>query len=89
MLNVKMPSYLKGYEKEYDENPRQANLQWFKHAKYGLFLHYGLYSITGSHEWAQLFDKIPVDEYAKLMQSFTAEKFDADYIASFAKDCGM
>jgi alpha-L-fucosidase len=37
----------------------------------------------------QLFEKIPVAEYEKLIYKFTAEKFDADYIASFAADCGM
>lgn len=89
MLTVKIPSYLKEYEKEYNKDPRRANIEWFKQAKYGLFLHYGLYSITETHEWVQLYEKIPVSEYAKLMQSFTAEKFDADYIVSFAKDCGM
>ncbi len=84
-----IPSYLKGFEKEYAEDPRGTNLQWFKDARYGLFMHYGLYSLLERHEWVQLSEKIPVDEYAKLKESFTAENFDADHIASFAVDCGM
>jgi alpha-L-fucosidase len=85
----KMPNYLKPYEELYRTNPREANMQWFRDAKYGLFLHYGLYSLTGKKEWVQLLDVIPVAEYAKLKDKFTAENFDADAIAAFAVDCGM
>jgi alpha-L-fucosidase len=85
----KMPNYLKPYEELYRTNPREANIQWFRDAKYGLFLHYGLYSLTGKKEWVQLLDVIPVAEYAKLKDKFTAENFDADAIAAFAVDCGM
>lgn len=88
-MTEKIPSYLKGYENLYQENPREANLEWFKNAQYGLFLHYGLYSLLERHEWIQYREKIPVAEYAKLKDQFTAEKFDADQIATFAIDCGM
>ncbi|MFC1718644.1 alpha-L-fucosidase [Candidatus Poribacteria bacterium] len=85
----RIPSYLKGYESLYGQNPRSAALNWFAEAKYGIFLHYGLYSLLGRHEWVQLREKIPVAEYAMLQEQFTAENFDADYIAAFAVDCGM
>jgi len=84
-----VPAYLRDYADLYEKNPRQAALQWFRDAKYGLFLHYGLYSLLGRHEWVQFREKIPVAEYEKLRDRFTAEKFDAEYIASFARDCGM
>lgn len=84
-----MPSYLKGNEDAFARDPRAANLEWFRNAKYGLFLHYGLYSQLGRHEWVQLREKIRPAEYAKLADSFTAEKFDAGEIARFAVQCGM
>lgn len=84
-----IPNYLKGYEELYQQNPRSAALKWFTDAKYGLFLHYGLYSLLGRHEWVQFREKIPVAEYAKLKEQFMAENFDADYIADFAVDCRM
>jgi alpha-L-fucosidase len=84
-----IPSYLKGYEKLFAENPRAAALQWFREAKFGLFLHYGLYSLEGWHEWLQLREKIPVATYAKLKDRFTAEKFDADFITDLAIAAGM
>ncbi|MCK5207806.1 MAG: alpha-L-fucosidase [Cyclobacteriaceae bacterium] len=41
----KAPSYLSEYAELYSTNPRQANLEWFKKAKFGLFMHYGVSSI--------------------------------------------
>jgi alpha-L-fucosidase len=84
-----VPSYLQSHDDLYQSDPRAAAIQWFRDAKYGLFLHYGLYSLLGRHEWVQLREKIPVAEYAKLKEQFTAENFDAGHIAAFARDCGM
>ena len=79
-----VPSYLKGFEEPYRKNPRSAALQWFREARFGLFMHYGLYSLLGRHEWVQFRETIPVAEYAKLKDRFTAEKFDADLITDLA-----
>lgn len=84
-----IPSYLMDFQKDYFENPREANLKWFSNAEYGLFIHYGLYSILAKGEWVQLTDTIPVDEYAKLKDRFTAENFDADRITDIAIGAGM
>lgn len=70
-------------------SPRVAMSEWFRQARYGLFLHYGLYSLLGRHEWVQYHEKIPVAEYEKLANDFTAEHFDADKIAETAEVCGM
>jgi len=79
-----VPSYLKNVADRFATDPRGAALQWFREAKFGLFLHYGLYSLLGRHEWGQLRENIPVAEYAKLKDRFTAEKFDADVITDLA-----
>lgn len=84
-----IPAFLKGYEKLYAQDPRQATIAWFREAKFGLFMHYGLYSLLGRHEWVQLREKIYVDEYAKLKNRFTAEKFDADFITDLALSAQM
>ena len=60
---AKLPSYLSDYEMEYVADPRVAASEWFRNAKFGLFLHYGLYSLEGRHEWLQLREKIPVATY--------------------------
>ncbi len=86
---MKTPSYLQEYSALYQNDLRAAALKWFREAKYGLFLHYGLYSLTGRHEWVQLKENIPVAQYGKLKDQFTAENFDAEKIAQLAIDSGM
>ena len=49
------PKYLKDYEEIWVKDPKQAKLKWFQDAKYGLFLHYGLYSLMHDREWIQFF----------------------------------
>jgi alpha-L-fucosidase len=84
-----VPNYLNEYSAEYLISPRKANLKWFTDAKYGMFIHYGLYAQLGRGEWVQLRDTIPVAEYAKLKTTFTANKFDADFITDLAIKAGM
>ncbi|MFC1765556.1 alpha-L-fucosidase [Planctomycetota bacterium] len=97
MNTVGVPSYLKGFEAAYAKDPRQAALDYFRSARFGLFLHYGLYSLLegfwqgekSAAEWIQLRSQIRVKEYEKLAERFTAEKFDADFITDMALDAGM
>ncbi|MFC1766681.1 alpha-L-fucosidase [Planctomycetota bacterium] len=84
-----VPGYLGDYRDDYELDPRQAALSWFMDARFGLFIHYGLYSQLGAGEWVQYGQKIPVAEYEKLADTFTAEKFDANFIAQLAVDAGM
>ena len=59
------PSHLKGYEKVHKENPRQASLDWFQDARFGMMICYGLVSVDARHEFEQWKYKIPVKEYEK------------------------
>jgi len=78
------PGYLAGSEMLYAEDPRAAALKWFAGARFGLSMHYGLYSLLGRGEWVMYDEKIPVAEYARLQQEFTAAKFDADFVTDLA-----
>jgi len=86
---MSIPSYLKNHADTYRHNPHAAALDWFRDAKYGLFLHYGLYSLLGRHEWVQLKETIRPGDYAELAHAFIADRFDAGAIADFAIDCQM
>lgn len=55
---------------------------------FGLFLHFGLYSLIGEGEWYLNYNDIEADEYAQLAKKFSAEGFDADAICKMAKDAG-
>uniref|UniRef100_UPI0032165C1C alpha-L-fucosidase n=1 Tax=uncultured Draconibacterium sp. TaxID=1573823 RepID=UPI0032165C1C len=84
-----VPFWLTGDEEKYLMNPGGAALEWFQNARFGLFIHYGLYSLLGRREWVQFTEKIPVKEYEKLKDRFSAENFDADKITDMALDTGM
>lgn len=64
-------------------------MKWWQDAKFGLFIHWGLYAIEGKGEWAMFKNNIPAEEYAKLADKFNPQHFDADIWAKVAKDAGM
>lgn len=75
------------------------NVKWFKNAKYGLMVHFGLYSLlSGSYkgkksrhyaEWIESALAIPNSEMEKLASIFNPIYFDAEEWVLFAKECGM
>ncbi len=65
------------------------DMQWWHDAKFGLFIHWGLYSIVGKGEWNMFTSRVDIREYKKLADQFTAEKFNAKVWAQCAKDAGM
>ena len=67
----------------------EPDIEWFKEARYGMMIHFGLYSILGRGEWVMNREGIPAEEYAKLADQFTAENFDANELIRRAKDWGM
>jgi len=83
------------------ETPEQhdARMKWFRDARFGMFIHWGLYSeaageINGRHvgnagEWIMETGHIKVSEYAGLVQKFNPVKFDAKEWVRIAKDAGM
>ena len=64
-------------------------LSWWSDARFGLCIHWGLYSLLERGEWIMHRERIPKDEYAKLADSFKPSKFDAGEWAALAKDAGM
>jgi alpha-L-fucosidase len=73
-------------------HPADANLQartWFQDAKFGMFIHWGVYSVMGKGEWVMNNDKIPVSEYEKLAPQFNPTGFDAAAWVALAKAAGM
>nr|WP_288808438.1 alpha-L-fucosidase [uncultured Sphingobacterium sp.] len=83
---------------------KAAALADFRHQKFGMFIHWGLYAIPGGvwegqkietlgspsvAEWIQLVAKIPRSTYADLAKQFNPVSFDADEIVKMAKNAGM
>lgn len=71
---------------------RQASpqgLTWFQDARFGMFIHWGLYSILGKQEWVMHTDRIPVPEYKRLADQFNPTRFDADAWVRAAVNAGQ
>jgi len=79
---------------------RERRIKWWREARFGMFIHWGLYSIpagvwkdkvypTGYSEWIMFSEKIPVREYELLAGKFNPAKFDARGWVDTAKKAGM
>ena len=69
--------------------PPAERMAWWTEARFGLFVHWGIYAIPARGEWVQFREQIPVKDYARLADQFRPTQFDADAWAALAKDAGM
>ena len=72
--------------------PSKENLEarkWFEDAKFGLFIHWGVYSILGDGEWVMNNQNISIKEYEKLPKFFNPTKYDPEKWVLMAKEAGM
>ena len=72
--------------------PTPENLaarEWFQDARFGLFVHWGVYSVLGDGEWVMNNKKIPIADYEKLPAFFNPTEFDAVEWVAMAKAAGM
>ncbi|MCI0696739.1 alpha-L-fucosidase [candidate division KSB1 bacterium] len=74
-----------------------ARMQWWREARFGLFIHWGLYAIPAGEwngkmnygEWIRTSAQIPLEEYDKFLQQFNPTKFNAEEWVRLAKEAGM
>lgn len=62
---------------------------WFTHDRFGMFIHWGLYSMPARHEWIKTRERIPEEHYDKYFKYFNPDLFDARDWARRAKAAGM
>ena len=71
------------------EAEKTARLAWWTQSRFGMFIHFGLYSLPARHEWVQANERIPPEKYAQYMQWFNPDRFDAKAWAKAARAAGM
>ena len=96
-----LPAFGRGPSGAWSPNPLSRvapdRMAWWRDARFGMFVHFGLYSMLGGEwggrtdygEWIRHNAKIPIDEYEKLKGRFNPVQFDADRIARLAAEAGM
>ncbi len=95
-----MPEVMTNMLAKVQSSPAQdKKMAWFREAKYGLFIHWGLYAIPGgmwqgkhvriSSEWIMAHAQIPVKEYELLAKQFNPVDFNAEQWVQIAQDAGM
>ncbi len=68
---------------------RYQRSAWFREAKFGMFIHWGVYAERGEGEWVMKVAKIPAAEYEKLLPQFNPVKFDAAEWVDLARRAGQ
>ena len=66
-----------------------ARIKWFTDARFGMFIHFGAYSLAARHEWVKNYENVSDDEYARYVENFDPDMFDAKEWVQAAKDAGM
>lgn len=72
-----------------EQADRARRMRWWHEAKFGMFIHWGLYSVVGRHEWVMENEAIPVHEYEQLAKRFTPTPQAAREWAKLARRAGM
>ena len=68
---------------------RTKRTEWYRDARFGMFIHWGLYAIPARGEWVRSVEEIPKEEYDPLIREFSVENYDPKIWAKLAKEAGM
>ena len=61
---------------QFNEEEYNARMTWYRDARFGMFLHWGLYSIPARGEWVRSVEQMPEEEYMPFFREFSASRFD-------------
>lgn len=81
--------FLTGNNLSAQQNPRDQKMEWFADAKFGIFIHWGIYSVNGiSESWAFYNNYINHDAYMKQLKGFNASKYKPQEWVNLIKESG-
>ncbi|MGK7395553.1 MAG: alpha-L-fucosidase [Candidatus Cyclobacteriaceae bacterium M3_2C_046] len=68
---------------------RQQRTQWFQDARFGMFIHWGIYAIPARGEWVRQNEKLSVEDYQPYFKAFDPEQYNPKEWARIAQRAGM
>lgn len=71
------------------EAQKYKRMEWWRDARFGMFIHWGLYSAAARHEWVQNREKMTAEEYRKYFEMFNPDLYNPQEWARKAKEAGM
>ena len=74
---------------QFDRAEYEKRMEWYTDARFGMFIHWGLYAIPARGEWVRSQEEIPKEEYMKYFYEFNPIDYDPKKWAQAAKDAGM
>ncbi len=74
---------------EFNRQAYEARMKWFTEARFGMFIHWGLYAIPARGEWVRNFEEMPEEEYLPYFYEFDAVDYDPRVWVRAAKEAGM
>ena len=88
-LGVIAPKQKSGDVLPYQESTRETRLQWWREVKFGMFIHWGLYSLIGHQEWAMESEGVPIPQYELLARHWKPKPDAARDWAKLARRAGQ
>lgn len=85
---TKIPICKEEYEKEISAT-REQRMGWWREARFGMFIHYGLYSTKGTHEWSMAYENYTQEEYMEFLKCMTFDASMPEKWVKTAKKAGM
>ncbi len=69
--------------------PTAGDTSWFVHDRFGMFIHWGIYSAAARHEWVKNYERIKDEDYQKYFDHFDPDLYDPNIWAQEARNAGM
>ena len=71
------------------EAQKIQRMKWWTEARFGMFIHWGLYALPARHEWVKNYERMTNDQYQKYFEMFNPDLYDPHEWAKQAKAAGM
>jgi alpha-L-fucosidase len=84
-----LPQLLTAQLPKETEAQKTQRMKWWTDARFGMFIHWGLYALPARHEWVKNYERITNDQYQKYFEMFNPDLYNPKEWAKMARDAGM